>query len=376
VSASSESDRHQLRAAVRDCLDRHAGPRPFLTDSAAADWFDAPLLKALNQGIGLPALLVPEALGGLGAGLADVVVVFEELGASLAPVPEFATVALATPALLAAPPSEDRDALLGRISGGLVTVALAGVGPGIPGDSGFTADLNEDHWLLSGELSLVIEGNSADVLLIPAHTPQGTTLFAVETSAVAVTCKPHSSMDLTRGLARISAAGVVGLPIGDFGAAEAILESAWDIGCIVLAAEQVGGAQHCLDGAVEYAKQRVQFGQPIGSFQAIMHQLVDLLLAVETARSALIYAVDAGERQFADPSVLHRQRLTVAASQAKSVCSGSYVTVADGALHIHGGIGFTWEHDSHLYWRRARSSAQLLGSAELHNERLAVGVGL
>jgi len=376
VSATSESDRRQLQAAVRDCLARHAGPRPFLTDSAAADWFDASLLGALNQGIGVPALLVPEALGGLGAGLADVVVVFEELGASLAPVPEFATVALATPALLAAPPSEQRDALLSRISEGLVTVALAGVGPGIPAESGFTADLNEDHWRLSGELSLVIEGNSADVLLIPAHTPQGTALFAVETSAVAVACTPHQSMDLTRGLARISAAGVVGVPIGDFGAAEAILESAWDIGCIVLAAEQVGGAQRCLDNAVEYAKQRVQFGRPIGSFQAIKHQLVDLLLAVETARSALTYAVDAGDLQFADPSALHRQRLTVAASQAKSVCSASYVTVADSALHIHGGVGFTWEHDSHLYWRRARSSAQLLGSAEFHNERLAVGVGL
>lgn len=369
-------ERLELREAVRKALQRHPGPRGFLAEQPSGKWFDADLLADLNGQLGLAELLVPDEYGGAGGQLADAAVVFEELGAALAPVPLFATVALATPALVASG-GEIAASLLGRIARGEATVALADARCGLPDDHGFAAVPQPDGgWLVSGRSGMVIEGAGADVLLVTAETDEGVTLFAVEADAPGVERRPLRTLDLTRGVAEVVLDGARAEQAGASGGGTLAADLAWDIGSALLAAEQVGGAQRVLDTAVEYAKQRVQFDQKIGSFQQISSMLVDLLLDVELARSVLATAIDAADEHWEDRGEDSRHALLREASLAKALCSDAYMHVADEGLHVVGGIGFTWEHDAHLYFRRAKSTQQLLGSPDSHRERLAKAAGL
>ncbi|MCG2621234.1 acyl-CoA dehydrogenase family protein [Arthrobacter sp. I2-34] len=369
-------ERLELREAVRKSLQRHPGPRGFLAEQPSGKWFDASLLEDLNRQLGLAELLVPIGCGGAGGQLADAAIVFEELGAALAPVPLFATVALATSALVASG-GEAAATLLGRIARGEATVALADARCGLPDDHRFVAVPRAGGgWLVSGRSGVVIEGAGADVLLVTAETGDGVTLFAVEADASGVQRRPLRTLDLTRGIAEVVLDGARAEQTGASGGGRAAADLAWDVGSVLLAAEQVGGAQRVLDTAVEYAKQRVQFDQKIGSFQQISSKLVDLLLDVEMARSALATAVDAADEHWEDRGEDTRLALLREASLAKALCSDSYMHVADEGLHVVGGIGFTWEHDAHLYFRRAKSTQQLLGSPDSHRERLAKAAGL
>lgn len=369
-------ERLTLRETVRKSLERHPGPRGYLAELPTAKWYDAGLLASLNGELGLAELLVPSEYGGAGGQVADAAVVFEELGAALAPVPLFATVALATPALIAAG-GEVAASLLRRIALGDTTVTLADARCGLPEDHRFVAAQRPDAaWLVSGRSGIVIEGAGADVLLVTAETAGGVTLFAVDTDAKGVERQPLRTLDLTRGVAEVILNDARAEQVGELGRGATSAELAWDIGSILLAAEQVGGAQKVLDTAVEYAKQRVQFDQPIGSFQQISSTLVDLLLDVELARSALLRAVDAADehQEYGDEDARHT--LLLEASLAKGLCSDVYVHVADEGMHVLGGVGFTWEHDAHLYFRRAKSTQQLLGSPDSHRDRLAKAAGL
>jgi alkylation response protein AidB-like acyl-CoA dehydrogenase len=321
--------------------------------------------------------------------MGDLVAAFEELGAALAPVPLFATVALATPVLLAAGPGTETARLLRLVAAGATLLSVADIGPTRVRDHGVAAARTaQGGWMVTGRSGLVVEADTADLLIVPAITGDGLTLFVVDATASEVQRRRLTSFDLTRGLAEVSFNAAQAQLIGIPGQAPDVLEVAWDLSCVVLAAEQVGGAQHCLDTAVAYAKERVQFGRPIGSFQSIKHRLVDLLLEVELARSALVNAVEAAEGYLsiagpgagasasADTGPDARRALTVAASVAKSLCSDAYMKVADESLHVHGGIGFTWEHEAHLYFRRAKSSQQLLGTPDVHRDRLSRAAGL
>ncbi|NKQ57051.1 acyl-CoA/acyl-ACP dehydrogenase [Amycolatopsis sp. K13G38] len=371
--------REQLRAEVRRCLSDHVDVRPYFAEGAdSGPRTDEALWRLLATQMNLPGLIVPEADGGAGAQLADLAVVFEELGAALAPVPMFATAGFALPLVLAVAGERRTDAagdLLAAIASGTTTVTVALNEP----DGGYRPDSTtvravrtETGWSLSGSKSFVIDAPAADIILVPAWTSAGIGLFAADRGEVAVS--PMPSLDLLRPLSTVRFDGAPARLISDEDAVA--LDAGLDLALVLLAAEQVGGAQRCLDNAVAYAKQRVQFGRPIGSFQAIKHQLVDLLLQVEMARSAMTHAIGVADSYLRDPGAGTARDLAEAASLSRALCSDTFTHVADEALHIHGGIGFTWEHDSHLYYRRAKATELLFGIPDAHRERLAAAAGL
>ena len=214
----------------------------------------------------------------------------------------------------------------------------------------------------------VLDGHTADLILVAARTSAGVSLFAVDGGASGLTRTALSTMDQTRKQAKVEFDNTPARLIGADGAGWNVLSTVLDLAAVALAAEQVGGAQKCLDMAVEYAKVRVQFGRPIGSFQAIKHKCADMLLEVESAKSAAYYAGwCAAEMNEELPSV---------ASLAKAYCSEAYFHAAAENIQIHGGIGFTWEHPAHLYFKRAKSSELLFGDPTYHRELLAQRIGI
>ena len=221
---------------------------------------------------------------------------------------------------------------------------------------------------ISGTKSFVLDGHLADVIVVPARAEgssgaEGVELFVVPGQAPGLTREPLPTMDLTRKQARLAFADVAAQRLGDQGVGWEALTRSLDQAAVCLAVEQVGGAQRCLEMAVEYAKLRVQFGKPIGSFQAIKHKCADMLVWVEASKSAAYNAVSV--------AISEGSALAVAASIAQAYCSEAYFRTASENIQIHGGIGFTWEHDAHLYYRRAKSSEVLLGDGRYHRERLA-----
>lgn len=375
--------RDELRFAVRQCLERHADVRAFVPEPGGTGAsLDHGLHRRLSEEMGLAGLIVPEQLGGSGAGIAELATAFEELGATLAPVALYATAGLAVPALLTvggfgADPKA-AELLAAIAEGGTVATLAFAETPGrfAPGESTVAATRSGGGWTVSGTKQFVVDGDSADLLLVTANTDAGLGLFAVDRSAAGVTVASMRGIDLLRGLAEIRLEDAPAALIGGDADTAAALATALDLAVVLLAVEQVGGAQRCLDNAVAYAKERVQFDRPIGSFQAIKHLLVDLLLEVELARSAMTHAVAAADEYLLDPGPATAESLAEAASLARSVCSETFMHVADETLHVHGGIGFTWEHDSHLYFRRAKSSELLFGNPYEHRERLAAVAGL
>jgi alkylation response protein AidB-like acyl-CoA dehydrogenase len=232
---------------------------------------------------------------------------------------------------------------------------------------------SDGGWRLDGTKMFVLDGHIADLVVVAARRPgsvgtEGVSLFAVRGAAEGLTRTPLATMDQTRKLARLDFVGVRADLLGEEGAGWAPLSRTLDQAAVCLSAEMVGGAQRCLDMSVEYAKARVQFGRPIGSFQAIKHKCADMLLEVESARSAVAYAGGAAADDDGE--------LPVAASLAKAYCSDAYSHAAAENIQIHGGIGFTWEHDAHLYFKRAKSSEILLGDATFHRELVAQRVGI
>ncbi|MFC5949159.1 acyl-CoA dehydrogenase family protein, partial [Pseudonocardia lutea] len=218
-----------------------------------------------------------------------------------------------------------------------------------------------EGWRLTGEEPYVVDGHAADLLLVPARTPAGPTLFAVARDAPGLVRTPLRTVDRTRRQARVTFAATPAERIGPEGAAGPVLGRTLDLAAVALAAEQAGAAAFALERTVAYAKQRVQFGRPIGGFQAIKHLLADLLLESESAISAARWAAASADE--GDPD------LPALASLVHAYCSDAFVRIAADSIQIHGGVGFTWEHAAHLYLRRARTSAQLLGDAAYHRER-------
>ncbi len=321
--------------------------------------------------LGLLGLIVPEAYGGSGFSFLELIVVFEEMGRSLLCAPFFSTVAMATTLLLALNDEAVCKDLLPRIADGscVATVALAEeAGSWNPADLAMTAARDESGWSLSGEKLYVVDGHIANVVLVVARAEAGTSVFAVNSGAPGLAIERSSTMDKTRKLARMTFAGTPATLIGAAGQADSAVARMLDLTAVALAAEQVGGAQRVLEIAVGYAKIREQFGRPIGSFQAIKHKCANMLLEIEAAKSAAYYAGWAAAEDDAE--------LPVLASVAKAYCSEAYVHAAAENIQIHGGIGFTWEHPAHLYFKRAKSSELFLGAPDYHRERLLQGMGI
>ena len=372
VSAEQE----ELRASVRRFLaDRAPLSRVReLMEGGETDWA---VWEQAGSQLGLQGLAIPEAYGGAGFSFAEQAIVLEEFGAALYGGPYLASAVLAATALLASPDEGARRELLPPIASGRAVATLAFTEDGgswDPGTIRLSAVKDGEAWRLDGHKSFVLDGATAGLILVAAATDAGLSLFAVKGDGevggrpAGLSRAALPALDQTRQLARLEFAGVTGRLIGSPGDGAAVLDRALDVAAIALAAEQLGGAQRALDMAVEYAKIRRQFDRPIGSFQVIKHRCADLLLEVESLRSAVGYAAAAVAEDSPEIPVL--------ASLVKAYASETYFHVAAENIQIHGGIGFTWEHDAHLYFKRAKASELFLGDGAYHRERLASRIGL
>ncbi|PND58835.1 acyl-CoA dehydrogenase [Mycobacterium sp. ENV421] len=357
---SFTEEQQQLRAAVRkfcaDNFDESTVRR--LMESEVP--FDAKVWNRLGAELGVLGLSVPEDDGGVGGSLVDQAVAVEEFGATLACGPLFGTVYLAVPALVASSSGPARDELLAHLVEGTATAAFAVADKAGAFDPA-TVPVTAAGDTVSGTVKRVVDGAAADVILVAATGSDGVGLYAVDAQDVQRT--PLSTLDLTRPQANITFSDSPARLLAGPEDAERVITHALQVGSALLAVEQVGAAQHLLDLSVEYAKSRLQFGRQIGSFQAIKHKLADMLVDVEHARSAAYHAVWALSDGSDDPAL--------ASSIAQAAASAALSRVAADTIQVHGGIGFTWEHQAHLYFKRAATVAALLGNAEQHRARIA-----
>jgi len=353
-----------LREFLESTVDPDAVREQSLTNSA----IDRDAWEGLKQ-MGLLGLHVPEEYGGAGFSFVETAIVFEELGRRVVPVPLLSSL-LASTAILAAGSAEQKSRLLPSISSGETIATLAVFENAYDAfDIHCAAKRVDVGWELKGTKKYVTDAPNADVFVVAADTGSGVGLFVIDGSAEGVSVKPTPSLDATRPLGELTLDGVRTADDSYLGGSpnpEAI-ESALDVGVVALAQEQIGGAQMCLEISVEYAKNRFQFGRAIGSFQAVKHMCADMLVSVEHAKSAAWHAA----RSMDDPD-----EFRIAAPLARSVCSDAYLSAAGDTIQILGGIGFTWEHDAHLYFKRAKSSSLLLGSVGYYRDRLADAIGV
>jgi alkylation response protein AidB-like acyl-CoA dehydrogenase len=368
-----DDEQQRLRDTARAFLATHSSSAAVRAAMTTERGFDPALWQRLGAELGWPAVIVPEEHGGLGLGQIELMVLMEAMGAALLCAPFFSTVCLAANALVVGGTPAQRAEWLPGIAAGETTATVAHAEADGRWDAdgiAATARVVGGEVVLSGVKSFVVDGHTADLLVIAARAPgsharEGVQLFVVPASTPGVGRRVLATMDQTRRLAEITLDDVrvpKTAALGD-GAGWEILATTLDLATVALAAEQVGGAERCLDLAVAYAGERRQFGRPIGSFQAIKHKCADMLMRVEAARSATYYAACTADERSPE--------LTVAASLAKAYCSDTYFQCAADSLQIHGGVGFTWEYDVHLYFKRAKSSESLLGDATHHRERIA-----
>ncbi len=323
---------------------------------------DAQAWRRASEELALPALAVPEAYGGLGFGPLELCAVLEETGRALWCGPLLATTVLGAGTLLA---SGDDDACarwLPGIAAGECVATLA------HHRSGVLASRRGAGWALTGEQPVVVAGDVADLLLVPAQTAEGQRLFAVEGPAAGLHREPRLTVDLTRRVARLRLEDVEAVPVGRAGAADEVVRAVLDTAAVALAVEGVGAAHRLLELALDHARQRVQFGRRIGSFQAVKHALVDTHVDLELARSVGESAAYAWATGAPD--------LPLLAAFARSFCSEVAVTAAVRCTQVFGGTGFTWEHPAHLYLKRVKGSALLLDPAGRQRARLAEQLGL
>ncbi|MGC9962820.1 MAG: acyl-CoA dehydrogenase family protein [Acidimicrobiales bacterium] len=364
-------EQEELRTAVRRFLDDKSPSTEVRRLMETTDGYDPAVWSQMANQLGLQALTIPEEYGGAGFGYVELVVVLEEMGRSLLCAPYFSTVALAANALLASgDESAKAEYLPGIASGGAIATLAFTEESGRWDVDGITmqAQQSGDGWTLDGTKSYVLDGHTANLVIVAARTEKGVSLFAVAGDADGLTRTPLATMDQTRKQARLTFAATPARLIGEEGGAGPVLSKTLDLAAVALAAEQVGGAQRVLDMSVEYAKHRIQFGRPIGSFQAIKHKCADMLLEVESAKSAAYYAGWAAAED--------NDELPVTACLAKAYCSEAYFHAAAENIQIHGGIGFTWDHDAHLYFKRAKSSELIFGDPSYHRELLAQRIGI
>jgi alkylation response protein AidB-like acyl-CoA dehydrogenase len=369
VNLVLNEEQEELQATVRRFLADRAPLARVREVMETPEGRDTALWERMAGDLGLPGLIVPETYGGAGLGQVELSVVMEELGAALTPSPYLASAVLAATALLETDDEEARRDLLPGVADGttVATLAVAENGAWDPGATAARARLDGERWVLDGVKTLVPDGALADVVLVAARAGDELGLFAVEGDAPGLTRANLAGLDLTRRLARVELAGTPARRLVSEDAAGA-LERTLDVAAVALAAEQLGGLQRCLDLSVAYAKARYQFGRAIGSFQAVKHLLADMHVAMELSRSAVRYAAWAAEEA--------PDELPVAAGLAREACSEPFFRVAADTVQVHGGIGFTWEHDAHLYYRRAKSSQLLLGGARFERARLAERLGI
>ena len=371
---SEEQD--ALRETVAQFLEQKSASADVRTLMETTDGYDPEVWKQMGAQMGLQGLHIPEEYGGQGYTFVELGIVLEEMGKRLLCAPYFATVALAANAVMNAGSDSQKKELLPGIAGGETIATLAFTEPsGKWGADGIemTYEQSGDGYTLTGEKMFVIDGHNANLIVVVARKAgtsgtEGLSFFTVAGDAAGLTRTALETMDMTRKQAKLEFSGVKAELLGEEGAGWAPLSKTLDQAAVCLSSEMVGGSQQVLDMSVDYAKVRVQFGRPIGSFQAIKHKCADMLLEVESAKSAAYYAAWAAAED--------NDELPTVACLAKAYCSEAYFHCAAENIQIHGGIGFTWEHDAHLYFKRAKSSETYLGDASYHRELLAQRIGI
>ena len=356
------SEQQALRTAVRKFCAENFDEATVRRLMESEPRFDPAVWRRLGSELGVLGMSVPEADGGVGGSLIDQAVAVEEFGSTLACGPLFGTAYLAIPALVACGPGPARDELLAALVEGQRTAAFA-VADRAGAFDPSSLSVAVDGGTLTGTVERVVDADAADELIVAATGSDGVGLYAVDASASGVQRTPLFTMDLTRPQATVALTRAPARLLAGPADAERVITHALQVGAALLSVEQVGAAQHLLDLSVDYAKSRLQFGRQIGSFQAIKHKLADMLVDLEHARSAAYHAVWALSHGSDDPAL--------AASIAQALSSDALQRIAADAIQVHGGIGFTWEHRAHLYFKRAATDAALLGSAEQHRARVA-----
>ncbi len=379
MTAASREDRALFRDSARsfltDCATSADVRRWMRTDRG----WDPDLWTRVAGELGWQGVPLPEEFGGLGLGWAETALLMEEMGASLFCSPFFATICLAATAIRLGRATALKERYLPGIASGEMTAALAAgeAGSNAPFDAiTLVATPVDGGFVLDGDVGHVIDGHTADVIVVAARLPgrigaDGVALLAVAGDSADLERSAAATLDQTRRLARLRFTGVrvateaaLGAPGDDW----TLLERTLDVAGVMLAAEQAGGARRCLELTTDYIKERVQFGRAIGSFQAIKHRCAHMMVKVESALAAALAAAEAADAD--DP------QFPLLASMAKAYCSEAYFACAGEAIQLHGGVGFTWEYDPQLYFKRARASAAMLGTPQYHRERIAEGLGL
>ena len=364
-------EREALRSTVRTMLERTNSEAEVRRLMATETGYDEAVWTQAAEQLGLTGLAIPEEYGGSGFGPMELAVVFEEMGRALFCAPFLSTVGLAANLLLASGDDAAKKEWLPQIASGQTVATLALTEEPSRWDADAvttTATRSGAGWKVSGTKWFVLDGHVADLVLVVARAESGLAVFAVSGSATGLTREPMVTMDQTRKMARLAFDGVEAQLIGDEAQGWSVVEQGLRLGAVMLAAENVGGAQRCLDMAADYARKRIQFGRPIGSFQAVKHRLANLLIEVEQAKSASYFAAREAGTGGGD--------LALAASLAKAYTGDAFFHAAADNIQIHGGIGFTWEHPAHLYFKRAKTNQLLLGSSSHHRALVADIVGI
>ena len=366
TGVSTEEDLAALRESIRSFLEAKSSMVAVRDAMAMEDGFDRDVWCQMADQLGLQGLSLPEKYGGSGFGMIEQLIVFEELGRALYCGPYFSTVALAAGLLVRCDDEGAKAEYLPRIASGklIATVALVETDESWTYDDVATcAERDGEQWRVSGVKPFVIDGSIAEIVLVPAMTRDGLSLFAVEGSAEGVKKVPLEVMDATRKQSQLTFVAAPARLIGTAGHAREWLQGLLVTATVCLSGEQVGAAKRVLEISVEYAKVRQQFGRFIGSFQAIKHKCATMYLETESASAVARYAAWTVDEGMADAAV--------AASMAKSYCSEVFTHAAAENIQIHGGVGFTWDNDGHLYLRRAKTSEVFLGDAVHHRSLLA-----
>ena len=366
--ALSEEQR-ALRTAVADLMARHSSEAQVRTLMATDTGVDPKVWHELAA-MGLTGLLIGDEYGGAGAGPVEMGIAMEEMGRVLMVSPFLSTAVLVPSLLTKAGDAAECAAVLPRIASGdlIASVAYAeGDSARLPATIATSAGAIGDAWHITGYKHFVLDGQSADVLYVLAETDAGPGVFAIDAGAAGLDVTPLTTVDPTRKQCRLQFVDTPARLIGRLGAGVEVFTAALDRAGLALVSEQAGGARRTVETATEYAKTRYQFGRAIGSFQAVKHMCADMLLEAESATSAARFVAGS----FAEQAPSRVADLAL----AQAYCSDAFVFVAATNIQVHGGIGFTWEHPAHLYLRRARSDAQLLGSPSWHRERYLRQIG-
>jgi alkylation response protein AidB-like acyl-CoA dehydrogenase len=376
VDFAFSEEQEMLRRSAREFLAKECSSKLVRRVMETSDGYDPAMWKKI-AGLGWTALGIPEQYGGVGTFL-DLIVVLEEAGRVLLPGPFFATMALAVPALMEAGTETQKKEVLGAIASGDARATLAFTEPSGRWDAAdvkLAAKREGGGWRLDGVKMFVSDADAADYTVVVARTraegEDGISMFLVKGKPEGMSVKPLETMDMTRRWSEVRFDGVRLGADSLMGAADKAwpaLKRALEWSAAALCAEMVGGVQKVLETSTEYAKSRHQFGKPIGIYQAVSHRLADMLVLSESGRSATYYAAWAVDADAPDRSL--------ASSMAKAYVSDAYRKVAGDGIQVHGGIGFTWEHDMHLYFKRAKSSEVTLGDATYHRELVAQSLDL